>query len=51
MDRDSLLLLALGSLVVAALTVGVSGWILVVRDRRFAASTPGAGHHEAHEEE
>jgi hypothetical protein len=51
MDRDSLLLLALGSLVVAALTVGVSGWILVVRERRFASATPTAGHHEAPEEE
>jgi len=40
MDRETLLLLALGLLVVAALTVGVSGWTLFARDRR----TRGAGH-------
>ena len=51
MDRDSLVLLALGSLVVAALTVGVSGWVLVVRERRFAAASPSGDHHEAPEEE
>jgi hypothetical protein len=51
MDRDSLLLLALGSLVVAALTVGISGWVLVVRERRFAAAVPSGGHPETLEEE
>jgi hypothetical protein len=53
MDRDALFLLALGSLVVAALTVGVSGWVLVVRERRLAASSAAAPstHHEVHEEE
>jgi hypothetical protein len=44
MDRETLLLLALGLLVVAALTVGVSGWTLFLRDRRShkATHTPGA---------
>jgi hypothetical protein len=51
MDRDALLLLALGSLVVAALSVGVSGWILVVRERRYAAGAPAGGHRGAPEEE
>jgi hypothetical protein len=52
MDRDSLLLLALGSLVVAAFTVGVSGWVLVLRERRAgAAPVSGGGHREGHEEE
>jgi hypothetical protein len=36
MDRESALLLALGMLVAASLTVGVSGWILLLRDRRLA---------------
>ena len=51
MDRDSLLLLALGSLVVAAFAVGVSGWVLVVRERRLAAASPTGDHREAPEEE
>jgi hypothetical protein len=34
MDRETLLLLALGLLVVAALTVGACGWTLFARDRR-----------------
>jgi len=51
MDRDSLLLLALGSLVVAALTVGVSGWVLVVRERRLATGSSAGRHHGAPEEE
>ncbi|HSL12120.1 MAG TPA: hypothetical protein VLA82_12465 [Actinomycetota bacterium] len=51
MDRDSLLLLALASLVVASLTVGVSGWVLVVRERRYAAGAPTRDHHGAPEEE
>jgi hypothetical protein len=36
MDREAALLLALGMLVVASLTVGVSGWVLLIRDRRPA---------------
>jgi hypothetical protein len=35
MDRETLLLLALGMLVAAALVVGVSGWVLFARDRRL----------------
>ena len=51
MDRQTTLLLALGLLILAALVVGVSGWILVVRDRRFAKSAAGAvSHPEATEE-
>jgi hypothetical protein len=34
MNRDATLLLALVLLAVAAVVVGVSGWILFVRDRR-----------------
>jgi hypothetical protein len=34
MDRDATLLLALGLLVVAAASVGVSGWVLFLRERR-----------------
>jgi hypothetical protein len=36
MDRETALLLALGMLVAASLTVGVSGWVLLIRDRRPA---------------
>ena len=55
MDRETLLLVAIVMLTVAALTVGVSGWILFARDRRFrhslAPAAPGAaGHHEVPEE-
>lgn len=42
MDRDSTFLLALTMLLVAAAVVGVSGWVLFVRDRRLAKA---AGHH------
>jgi hypothetical protein len=45
MDRDSTFLLALAMLLVAATVVGVSGWVLFVRDRRLAKAS---GHH--HEE-
>jgi hypothetical protein len=43
MDREAALLLALGMLVVASLTVGVSGWVLLIRDRRPVAAV----HHRA----
>ncbi len=33
MTRQTTLLLALGMLIAAALAVGVSGWVLFVRDR------------------
>jgi hypothetical protein len=36
MDRESVLLLALGMLIAASLAVGASGWILLIRDRRQA---------------
>ena len=38
MDRETPLLIAVVMLSLAALTVGVSGWVLLVRDRRLAAS-------------
>ena len=52
MDRETLLLLALGLLVVAALAVGVSGWTLFARDRRSHETThnPGAVHPGDHGE-
>ena len=54
MDRETLLLVAIVMLTVAALAVGVSGFLLLVRDRRLRHSlTPvatGAGHHEVTEE-
>jgi hypothetical protein len=48
MDRETLLLTALGMLVVAALTVGVSGWMLFLRDRRLALTTSGTAGDAAH---
>jgi hypothetical protein len=36
MDRDSIFLLALWMLLAAATVVGVSGWVLFVRERRLA---------------
>jgi hypothetical protein len=51
MDRQTTLLLALGMLIAAALTVGVSGWVLFVRDRALVrightpSATPGDSHH------
>ncbi|MGH2680971.1 MAG: hypothetical protein ACRDG8_10905 [Actinomycetota bacterium] len=43
MDRETALLLALGMLIAASFAVGVSGWLLLIRDRR-----PGrAAHHSA----
>jgi hypothetical protein len=55
MDRETLLLVAIVMLSVAALAVGVSGWVLLARDRRlrhsFASPAPGdARHHEVPEE-
>lgn len=42
MDRQTLLILALGLLAAAGLTVSISGWILFARSRR-APATPGPG--------
>ena len=55
MDRESLLLLAVSMLIAAAAAVGVSGWVLFVRDRRLARVAPGTAgprgiHPEDHEE-
>lgn len=51
MDRETLLLLALGMLIAAALAVGVCGWLLFARDRRLSktahALAGDASHHEA----
>jgi hypothetical protein len=44
MDRETLLLLALGLLVTAALTVGACGWTLFARDRRGRATMIGTAH-------
>jgi hypothetical protein len=43
MDRETALLLALGMLVAASFAVGVSGWVLLIRDRRRARAV----HHRA----
>ncbi len=36
MDRETALLLALGMLIAASVAVGVSGWVLLIRERRSA---------------
>jgi len=53
MDRQTTLLLALGMLIAAALAVGVSGWVLFVRDRALvrighapSATAEDSHHHE-----
>ncbi len=54
MDRQTTFLLALGMLIAAALAVGVSGWVLVVRDRALARAghAPGvAAQDDAHHRE
>jgi hypothetical protein len=48
MDRETPLLIAVIMLSLAALTVGVSGWVLLVRDRRL--SRVAAVHPEGPEE-
>lgn len=46
MDHETPFLVALGALVVAALVVGVSGWVLFFRDRGLVhAGSTGHGHH------
>ncbi len=40
MDRQATFLLALGLLIAASAFVGVSGWILFVRDRRADRQPP-----------
>lgn len=46
--REGPFLLALGMLAVASLVVGVSGWVLYLRDRRTARAG-AVGHREATE--
>jgi len=48
MDRETPLLIAVVMLSLAALTVGVSGWVLLVRDRQLSRVT--AVHPEGPEE-
>lgn len=50
MDRQTTFLLALAMLIAAALVVGVSGWVLVVRDRALARAghVPGATQGDVH---
>ena len=43
MARETALLFALGMLIASSLAVGVSGWVLLIRDRRPAR----ADHHRA----
>jgi hypothetical protein len=53
MDRETPLLVAVVMLSLAALAVGVSGWILLARDRRLrrdALVVGDTGHHEVHQE-
>ena len=54
MDRQTTFLLALAMLIAAALAVGVSGWVLVVRDRTLAKAgyaPDGATQDDAHHRE
>ena len=50
MDRETPLLIAIAMLAVAALTVGVSGWVLLARDRTLRHSRTTASHPEVPEE-
>jgi hypothetical protein len=55
MDRETLLLFAIVMLAVAAISVGVSGFVLLARDRKLRHSLApvangAAGHHEVPEE-
>ena len=36
MDRETALLVALGMLIASSFAIGISGWVLVIRDRRPA---------------
>jgi hypothetical protein len=55
MDRETVLLVAIVMLAVAAFAVGASGFVLLARDRRQRGSltpvaTGAVGHHEVSEE-
>ena len=49
MDRQTTFLLALGMLVAASLAVGVSGWVLFLRDRALHKLALAAAHDDHHE--
>ena len=49
MDRQTTFLLALGMLVAASLAVGVSGWVLFLRDRALHKLALAAVHDDHHE--
>jgi hypothetical protein len=36
MDRETALLVALGMLIASSFAIGISGWMLLIRDRRPA---------------
>ncbi|MBA3763983.1 MAG: hypothetical protein H0X05_00550 [Actinobacteria bacterium] len=55
MERETVLLVAIVMLSLAAFSVGVSGFVLLARDRRLRRPFPpvalgAAGHHEVPEE-
>jgi hypothetical protein len=43
MDRETALLVALGMLIASSLAIGISGWVILIRDRRPARGI----HHRA----
>ena len=49
MDRQTTFLLALGMLVAASLAVGVSGWVLFLRDRALHKLALAEAHDDHHE--
>lgn len=38
MDRETALLVALGMLIASSLAMGISGWVILIRDRRPAGA-------------
>jgi hypothetical protein len=38
MDRETALLVALGMLIASSLALGISGWVILIRDRRPAGA-------------
>jgi hypothetical protein len=39
MDRETALLVALGMLIASSLALGISGWVILIRDHRPAGTT------------